>query len=169
MTKPQTTLSALLFFILSMPILLTGCATLGPGVEKPTVSVSDLRLQEVKALEAIFMLELRIVNPNDFPLDIRGLNCDLKLDGNHFATGISDARQEVPAFGTATIPVTLYASMFDMVNSVIQVLQGVDQHNGPVKPLHYELAGKVRLGGKTAGTLPFQSRGELDLGGRGRR
>ncbi|NOQ46997.1 MAG: hypothetical protein GQ559_10065, partial [Desulfobulbaceae bacterium] len=132
----------------------------------PTISVSDLRIQEVKPLEAIFVLELRIMNPNDFPLDIRGLNCDLKLDGNHFATGISDVQQQVPAFGTAIIPVTVYASMFDMVTSVIQVLQGVDLHNSTAKPLRYELAGRVRLGGRgTAHTFPFQSAGELSLGG----
>ena len=169
MARSQTTLFSLLLFILSIPILLTGCATIGPSVEKPTISVTDLRIQEVKALEAIFMLELRIMNPNDFPLDIRGINCNLKIDGNRFATGLSDVQQEVPAFGTATIPVTVYASMFDMVSSVIQVLQGVDQQNGPVKPLHYELAGKIRLGGYgTARSLPFQSEGEIDLSGQNR-
>jgi hypothetical protein len=90
----------------------------------------------------------------------------LLIDGNHFATGISDVQQEVSAFGTATIPVTVYASMFDMVTSVIQVLQEADQQNAPAKPLRYELAGKIRLGGRgTANTLPFQSAGELFLGG----
>ena len=39
-----------------------------------------------------------------------------------------------------------------------------------IKPLHYVLAGKVHLGGKgVPGTLPFQSEGELDLGGQRRR
>lgn len=167
MTRSQTTLFFLLFFTLSMPLLFTGCATLGPDVEEPTISVTDLRIQEVKPLEAIFVLELRIMNPNDFPLDIRGVNCDLKLDGNHFATGISDVQQQVSSFGTATIPVTVYASMFDMVTSVIQVLQEVDQQKAAAKPLRYELAGKIRLGGRgTANTLPFQSAGELSLGGR---
>jgi len=169
MTKSQTALLSILFAFLSIPLLLNGCATMGPIVEKPTITVTDLRIQEVKALEAIFMLELRVMNPNDFPLDIRGINCDLKLDGNRFATGLSDVRQEVPAFGTSTIPVTVYASMFDMVSSVIQVLQGVDQQNGPAKPLHYELTGKVRLAGHgTARSLPFQSEGEIDLSGQNR-
>ncbi len=167
MIRLQTALSAALLLLLSMPILLSGCATMGPGIEKPTISVTDLQLQEVKALEAIFMLELRVMNPNDFPLDIRGINCDLKLDGKRFATGLSDIRQEVPPFGTATVPVTVYASMFDMVSSVIQMLQDVDQQRGPAQPLHYELAGKVRLGNH-GGTrsVPFLSEGEINLGGR---
>lgn len=107
------------------------------------------------------------MNPNDFPLDIRGLNCDLKIDGKRFATGLSDVRQEVPPFGTATVPVTVYASMFEMVTSVIQILQDADQQKGNVQPLRYELAGKIRLAGR--GSVPFDSKGELDLSGQGER
>jgi LEA14-like dessication related protein len=165
--KRSPVFSALFLVFLSLCMLLAGCATMGPGMEKPTVTVTDLRPGEVKALEAIFILELRIMNPNDFPLDISGLNCDLKIDGKRFASGISDVRQEVPAFGTATIPVTVYASMFEMVTSVIQILQDADQRKGNVKPLNYELAGKIRLGGR--GSVPFESKGELDLSGQGRR
>ena len=134
-------------------------------MEKPTITVTDLSVQEVKALEAIFMLELRVMNPNDYPLDIRGITCDLTVDGNHFANGISDVQQEVPAFGTATVPVTVYASVLDMVGSVIQILQQAE-NKGSVKPLRYELAGKIRLGGSGAvNTLPFDSKGELSFGG----
>ncbi len=153
--------------VLSLCIQLTGCATIGPGMEKPIVTVSDLRPAEVKALEAIFILELRIMNPNNFPLDISGLNYDLKIDDKRFASGINNERQEVPAFGTATIPVTVYASMFEMVTSIIQIIQEVDQQNDNIKPLRYELAGKIRLGGR--GSFLFDSKGELDLSGQGRR
>ncbi|MEA2114880.1 MAG: LEA type 2 family protein [Thermodesulfobacteriota bacterium] len=166
MTRSQTIFLSLLLIILSAPLLFTGCATIGTGVEKPTITVTDLSVQEVKALEAIFTLELRVMNPNDYPLDIRGITCDLTLDGNHFANGISDVQQEVPAFGTATVPVTVYASVLDMVGSVIHMLQQADTSKGSVKPLRYELAGKIRLGGSGAvNTLPFDSKGELSFGG----
>ena len=156
----------LLLSTLSLSLLFGACASMRAGWEQPTVTVTDLRTGEVKALEAIFILELRIMNPNDFPLDIRGLNCDLKIDGKRFASGLSDARQEIPAFGTATIPVTIYASMFEMVTSVIRILQNTEQHNGNMGPLRYELAGKIRMGG-SYGSVPFESKGELDLSGQG--
>ncbi len=167
MTRPTTTPASLLFIIMITAVLLSGCATLGPGIETPSITVTDLRGGEMQGLEAIFILELRIMNPNDFPLDIRGINCDLKIDGNRFATGLSDVRQEIPAFGTATIPVTVYASMFEMVASVIQIIQNNGQQRGNVHPLHYELAGKIHLGGH--GSVPFQSSGELDLSGQPQR
>ncbi len=165
MVRAQRLLFSLLPFLLLLPLLLQGCATLGPKMEQPTITVTDLQLQEAKGLETIFLLELRVMNPNDFPLDIRGLNCELKIDGQRFATGISDEQQEVPAFGTATIPVKVYASMFEMVGSVIEILQNANRRAGEVRPLRYELEGKVRLGGAGSRTVPFRSKGELDLSG----
>ncbi|MEN8200615.1 MAG: LEA type 2 family protein [Thermodesulfobacteriota bacterium] len=165
MTRSQSSIVSIMLLFLSMQLLLSSCATLGPSMEKPKITVTDLQILEVKALEAIFMLELRVVNPNDFPLDIRGLNCDLNIDGKHFASGVSDNAQEVPAFGTATVPVTVYASFFDMVGSVIQMIQEAEHQQGAVRPLQYELAGKLRLGGGIGNSIPFQSGGQLDLGG----
>ena len=160
-------LYTLLFGILTLPLVLTSCATMHQGLQQPAISITDLRVQEVKPLEAVFLLELRVINPNDIELDIRGINCDLKLDGNHFATGVSDVQQKIPAFGTATLPVTIYASTFDMIGSIIQMLQRVDQRNGTGKPLHYELAGTVSLAEGTVRSLPFQAKGELNLNNQG--
>jgi len=155
----STSVFFLLLLILVSGLLLQGCATVRSDFEKPTVTASDLKLSEVKALEAVFLLELRIMNPNDFALDIRGLSCELNIEGSHFATGIGNEWQEIPAYGTQTVPLTVYASMIDVVGSVIQFLQGVGQQH----PLQYELTGKVRLGGY--GTVPFTSKGKLNLGG----
>ena len=165
MTKRQTAISNLLLFICAT-LLLTGCAGsfMGPSMEQPTISISDLQLREVKALETIFMLELRIINPNDFPIDVQGVNCAVKIDGALFATGVSDMQQQVPPFGTVTVPVMVYASMFDVVGSVIQLLQEGNQRNTRQNPLQYELSGKIRLRatGRSA-TFPFQSEGKLAL------
>ena len=151
---------SLLFSVLFL--FLTGCAAMGPGVEKPTITVIDIRPGEIRAMEAIFVLELRIMNPNDFALDIRGLNCELSLDDNRFASGISDVQQQVPAFGTATLPVTVYASMFEIATSAVQIFQQLEGQGAAASPLAYQLAGKVRLAGH--GSVAFESRGELDLG-----
>jgi LEA14-like dessication related protein len=168
MSKAKQVLYRLLPCFFFLPVLFSGCAALGPGIEQPTISVTDLRLQESRGIETVFLLELRVLNPNDFSLDIRGLNCELKIDGNRFATGISDVRREVPAFGTAVIPVSVYTSMIDMIGSVIEILQTRDRSGAAGHPLHYELAGKIRLAGMVNRTLPFHSRGEIDLTGQSR-
>ncbi len=158
-TAPSLTLS-LLTIVLTVVFLLQGCAAIRSDFEEPTITAANLQLSEVKNLEAVFLLELRVLNPNDFALDIRGLSCELNIEGEHFATGIGNDLQQIPAFDSKTISVKVYASMIDIVGSVIQFLQGAGQRH----PLHYELTGKVRLEGY--GKIPFSSQGVLDLGKR---
>lgn len=161
--KAYQTKHSLLLLLLCLSctagLLLQGCATIGSHFEKPTITASDLKISQIKALEAVFLLKLRVMNPNDFALDIRGLSCELNIEGSHFATGIGNDQLEIPAYGTQIVPVTVYASMIDVVGSVIQFLQGAGQQH----PLQYELTGKVRLGGY--GAVPFSSRGTLNLSG----
>jgi LEA14-like dessication related protein len=151
-----------------MPSLLTGCASIQQwkwlAKEKPTISLSDIELQEIKALETVFLLKLRIVNPGDTPMEIRSLKCELKINGELFATGSSDERKGLPAFGTISVPVVVYTSMFDIVGSVIEILQKDVQHYGsPSEPLTYELTGKLHLGEDGKEILHFQVKGKIAL------
>ncbi len=141
-------------------LLLGGCAHMVTEVKQPTISLSALHPEKVSPLETVFNVELRVMNPNDFALDIQGVNCKIKINGNHFATGISNTRQEIPPYGAATIAVTIYASTFDMVGSMVQFLQQTGQ-DAKVAPLHYELSGTVHLGGY--GQYPFNSTGDFNF------
>jgi LEA14-like dessication related protein len=155
-----------LLFALSLVLMLTGCSSLfwKKKTERPTVSLADMELQGIKGLETIFRLQLRVINPDDEALEIRGMNCELKVNGKSFADGISDEHVTVPASGTATVPVMVYAGMFDVVGSVIDLLQqSTAQQSAPkaAKPLQYELTGRLRLGEKGDDTVPFQLKGSL--------
>lgn len=159
----------ILFLVLClMPSLLTGCASVQEWKwlikEKPTIALSDIELQEIKALETVFLLKLRIVNPDDIPMEIRSLKCELKINGELFASGSSDERKGLPAFGTISVPVVVYTSKFAIVGSVIEVLQKNVQHYGtPSEPLSYELTGNLYLGKDGKEVLPFQVEGEIAL------
>jgi LEA14-like dessication related protein len=156
--SPRPSLPVFILCLTLAMALLQGCATLRSGFEEPTITVADLRIREIKAFEATFLLELRIMNPNDFALDLNGLNCALNVEGNHLATGISNERQEIPAYGNQTVTIMVYASTVDVVGSLIQLLQGMGEQQR--NPLQYELTGKIRLNGY--GTIPFNSKGQLD-------
>lgn len=150
-------------------LLASGCAGLGPQ-PKPRVSLANLQVQEVRGLETVFLVELRILNPGDTPLRIRGIDCELQVDGRPFATGLAGGNYEVPAYGSLTVPVPVYASMLDMVSSVVSRLQQPAVRPGGIEPLRYEVIGHVRLAGGMGGTrtLPFASKGELSLSGQQR-
>ena len=158
----------LILLLLVAAIALVGCVGLHGLKEDPKVSIADIRVQDVKALESIFLIQLRVLNPNDIPLTLRGVNCDLEVDGRHFASGIADSDQLVPAYGTAIVPVKVYASMLDMVSSVVDLIQSANPSAAKEKSMAYILKGTV--GVETRGfdrRIPFTSKGELSLQGIG--
>lgn len=170
MNPKKIALCAGLILAVAGLLLTSGCAVLGPQAE-PRVSLANLQVQEVKGLETVFLVELRILNPADTPLQIRGIDCELQVDERPFATGLAGGTYEVPPYGSLTVPVPVYASMLNMVSSVVARLQQPAVQPGTIEPLRYEVTGHVRLAGGMGGTrmLPFASKGELSLTGQQRR
>jgi LEA14-like dessication related protein len=152
-----------------LPLLLTGCPATQSlpwdTKEDLQIALSDIELQEIKALETIFLLKLRVVNPNDTAAEIRSIKCELKINGELFASGISDERQGVPPFGTVSVPVVVYTSKFAIVGSVIELLQkDVQQYGGrPEEPLNYELDGQLHLGEDGKEAFPYHVAGKIVL------
>jgi LEA14-like dessication related protein len=137
--------------------LIAGCAGLGKPLETPRISLSDIQMQKSKGLETVFLVNLRVANPNDIELDIKGLDCDLEINGKAFAYGISNTQVTVPAFGSEIIPVTVYSSVLDLVAGLFGLQQRED--------LSYRVKGKVRMagGGLMPSTLPFDSKGTVSI------
>jgi LEA14-like dessication related protein len=136
---------------------IAGCAGLGKPLETPRVSLSNIQAQESKGLETAFLVHLRVTNPNDVDLEIKGVDCDLDINGKPFAYGISNTQVKVPAFGSETIPVTVYSSVLDIVKGLFGL-----QHR---EDLSYQVKGKVRMagGGLMPSTLPFDSQGTVSI------
>ena len=165
--KLQSTLFGYLV-LFSTLLFLNGCAAMSGLKEDPKISVADIQIQDIKALEGVFLIKLRVINPNDVPLDLHAVNCDLEIDGRHFASGIADSKLSVPARDTQLIPVTVYASVLDMVASVVGLIHTADTTTSKGKQLAYTLRGTV--GVSTRGfqkEVPFKSTGELSLKGLG--
>jgi LEA14-like dessication related protein len=107
-----------------------------------------------------------VLNPNDVPLDLHGINCDLEINQRHFANGIGDSNQTVPPFGTAVVPVEVYASVLDVIGSVADLLHSAGKTRTKDKPVPYTLQGTVRIGVHGfKREVPFKSSGELSLKG----
>jgi len=140
-------------------LLLAGCAGLGQTLEPPRINLSNVQFQESKALETVLQIEIRVFNTNDVPIKVKGLDCDLQLNGRSFATGVSAVDKEIPAFGTTTVPVTLYSSVVDIFRGIV----GLHKQ----EKLKFGVSGRLRLeGGFLMPTvIPFQAEEELALEG----
>ena len=140
-------------------VLMVGCASLGKTLEPPRINLSNVQFQESKALETVLQIELRVFNTNDVPIKVKGLDCELELNGRSFATGVSSVDKEIPAFGTTTVPVTLYSSVVDLFRGII----GLHKK----EKLKFGVTGRVHLeGGFLMPTvIPFKAEEELALEG----
>ena len=145
--------------VLAFLFLVTGCASFGKTLEPPRINLSNVRFQESKALETVLQIELRVFNTNDVPIKVRGLDCDLELNGKSFAKGVSSVDTEIPAFGTTTVPVTLYSSVVDLFRGIIGLQK--------TEKLKFGVSGRLHLEGGflIPSTFPFKAEEELALEG----
>jgi LEA14-like dessication related protein len=147
-------------------MMLQGCAGLGKRLESPEVSLAHIAVQEVKAFETAFELDLRVFNTNDIPLEIKAIDCELEVNGRKMAKGVSPAQVTVPAFGTELIRMEVYSSMLEMVSSILDMTRSAQSKDVKAK-LDYKITGKLRLAGGSMmpGSIPFKYEGELDMQG----
>jgi len=150
----QTTVVALIV----TAIALMGCAGIGKQLEPPRVSLANIRVEEVSGLETAFEIQMRVFNANDVDLKVKGIKADLEINGQPFATGVSNTPVEIPSYGTELVTITVYSSVIKMFKSVYG-LKGSEE-------LKYRLNGKISV---SAGnnmmptSLPFESEGQVSL------
>jgi len=150
-------LAAIILTILVTSLGPAGCAGLGKRLEPPRILLADIRVQEFTGFETVFQIQLRVMNTNDVDLNVKGIECELELNGEPFATGVSNTPVEIPSYGTQLVPVTIYSSVINIIKSV----RGLHES----KQLKYRLKGKLRLSGNRSlsTVLPFKSEGQVTL------
>ena len=137
-------------------MIVAGCAGMGQRLEAPRVKLASIQVKEVKGLETVFEIQLRVFNTNEAALNIKGIECELELNGDSFAVGVSKADIEIAAFDTRIVPVTVYTSVLDIVKGI---------HNFQKdEQIQYELSGKLRLGGNSfPSVIPFSAEGIISI------
>jgi LEA14-like dessication related protein len=137
--------------------LMAGCAGLGKPLEMPRISLANIQMLESSGMESAFLVQLRVQNPNEVDLDIRGVECDVVINGKPFAYGMSNTPVRIPAFASDTVPVKVYTSVIDIFRGLLN-LQGRED-------LSYQVRGKVRMSGGAflPSSLPFDSQGTISV------
>ena len=149
-----------LFYRLLLGMLfLVGCVGPGKKLEPPRITLTNIQVQEIKVFESVLQIDLRVVNPNDVAIDIKGLDCELELNNKHFASGVSNKSIKVSSLDTAVIPITVYSSVLDLAKGLFDA--------GKKQMMKYKLKGRLHLGGglSVPSVIPFESEGELSLPG----
>jgi LEA14-like dessication related protein len=134
-----------------------GCALFAPPFERPTLSVVGVEVEEAQLIEQRFRFRIRVQNPNDRPLPVRGISFTIELAGEDLGSGASVNAFTVPPLGEAE---------FDTVvttNLAATLLKIVPRLKDSTRPLDYRLVGKVATDLAFLRSIPFDQRGSLPI------
>ena len=136
---------------------LTACAGLRPA--PPEVQLAGLEITDMSLSHANFMATLKLYNPNNFGIEIEGLQFTLFLNDIRIAKGLTAKAFSIPAEdnGVATLRLSSsFFSLFQLTNS----LQDREE-------LTFRISGEVHIGGTglLGATIPIEREGTLPLSG----
>lgn len=142
--------------VLSLALLsLTACATL-QGQDPLVISVAGVQPLQGEGLELRMLVTLRILNPNDAPVEYDGAALDLDMNGRRLASGVSDEAGLIPRYGESTLVIPVTISAFDVARQLIGYRN--DSGDGAVS---YRVRGKLQAG--VLGVRRFSDEGAIQL------
>ncbi|MGD9599442.1 MAG: LEA type 2 family protein [Steroidobacteraceae bacterium] len=139
-------------------LLLTACAA--TRFETPGLSVVNIELQQSDIFQQRFKVRLRVQNPNDRALPVKGITAAMDLNGEEFAQGVAGEPFTVPALGEAEFDMLLTANM---AGAILKLLSG-KQGDRSAEALDYRMRGKLSLASGFLRSIPFEEKGTLKLG-----
>lgn len=136
---------------------LAGCA-LAPRFETPRLSVVEVQVVSSELWEQRLKVRLRVQNPNDVALAVKGIDYTFDITGQRVASGVSDASFVVPALGEAEFDTNLTTNMAGALLRIVgrgpdSLANGVDYH----------LAGRISLASGWLRSVPFDEHGTFKL------
>jgi LEA14-like dessication related protein len=139
-------------------LLFAGCSALLPRLETPSLSIVNVELLKSDMGEQRMRVRMRVQNPNDRALPIKGLSYALEVAGEDFAHGVSAASFLVPAMGEAEFDMNITANM---ASTLIKFLgRGGDSAADEVD---YRIKGRISLSQGVLRSIPFEERGRFKL------
>ena len=110
----MTKISCYVLFSLSLLFTLS-CATLQPGYETPTVSITSFEAIPSQGVIPQFQIGLHIVNPNRSPLNLKGISYTITLEGHKIMTGVSNQLPRIEAYGEGDLVLNASVDLFSSI------------------------------------------------------
>jgi LEA14-like dessication related protein len=151
-------MKALPHSLLALLLLVTGgCSLLVPKLETPKLSVVNVEMQKSDLWEQRMKVRMRVANPNDRPIPVKGLTVALEVQGQELAHGVSGASFNVPALGEAEFDMNMTANM---AGALLKLLGSGNELGDAVD---YRIRGKLALSEGLMRSIPFEDRGTFRL------
>jgi len=145
-----------------MSALLSGCTTLTPNFEKPKVHVISIKAPSPGSVDKLFRVGLRVSNPNNVALDIKGMSYELSVDGIALASGVTADIPLLGAYSEASFEVPVNLSVLNGLRLFKRLLESPKEGK---KALPYELEARIDVGGGWLPKISVSERGVIPLNG----
>ncbi len=105
------------WMLLLVSLLLSGCAGMMPGYEKPQVNITSFSLAPESAAGRAprFNIGIQVINPNRETLSLRGMSYSLEVEGNRVLSGATADLPEVPSYGMADFVIEASPNLFGSI------------------------------------------------------
>lgn len=134
---------------------LHGCAVFNQSYTEPDVTLANVEMLKSNLWEQSFRLRMRVDNPNDRSLPIRGMHYQVYLNDMRLATGVTDNHFNVPAYGSEYFDLTVRSNIWRHLRDLLSLVE----HQ---QPIDYRIDGHIRTGLFWAPRLTLSERGTLD-------
>jgi LEA14-like dessication related protein len=144
-------------------LMISACAELGQKpIAYPSVSLSGLQLLSSGYSKQNYEVQLRIDNPNAFPLPLSKLDYELLLNDTVFASGVNEEAVTIPASGAETITLQVtsnFASLYEQALSLGSSILG----GNVSRQFDYGLKGNLFFA-EWLPQVPYDYSGQINLG-----
>jgi LEA14-like dessication related protein len=134
-------------------LFLISCNTLTPLAvkpESPEVLLVNIKPLDTTIFEQRLQVDLRIRNPNDFDLEVTGIDFTLHLNDKRLARGLSNKSSTIPRLGDSVLSVQTTTSTLDVMRQLLNFRQDQD--------VTYQIEGVLHSQGTR---LPFDNKGVI--------
>ncbi|MCK5917177.1 MAG: LEA type 2 family protein [Cocleimonas sp.] len=140
--------------IIALVTFLVGCSSNGLKdlVERPKVSVDNVKMGKLTLSGGSAKFLLKIENPNRFPIPLQGFDYGLRLNGVEVANGSREQKVTIAGGESKMVEVPLVFSFTNMMNLLPNVFSSRD--------LKYDLKGSIHF---PWFNLPFSRSGGTSL------
>lgn len=139
-------------------LLLAGCSSLGPRLETPRLSVVNVGMVSADIFSQQFRVRMRVQNPNDRTIPVKGIDYELFLEGDSFAEGVANQPFVIPALGEHEFEMTVRTNFVSSIGRLLSRMNGRDGNK-----VDYAITGKVAVDLPFVRSIPFRDTGTVDL------
>ncbi|OQY60478.1 MAG: hypothetical protein B6245_01270 [Desulfobacteraceae bacterium 4572_88] len=138
--------------IVSILMMMSGCAVIQEFVQKPQISFEGLSLKNMSLSEGDMVFRLRVTNPNPMGATLRNVSYNLKINDREFLKDVLEQNITLAAGGSSMVEVPLtinYLNFFESVRDFI----GSDK-------IVYDLSGSAGIG---PFDIPYHTNGDFPV------